>query len=111
MTTHRPIPCPCRVDARGRRWVNAGCHRHGMPSCADEPLSNHDLRVIVDEATVDALAVQRSGMARNHPQNTPVRRAAVRHLTEAGKSTRQIAERLGVSQRTVTRHRQQGVTR
>jgi hypothetical protein len=31
--------CICRVDRDGKRWTNAACREHGVPSSADDPLT------------------------------------------------------------------------
>lgn len=107
----RTLPCPCRVDADGRRWTNLACHTHGLHAFDDEPVSDYELRALVDAATIHALTARQAGLSHNNPRHTPVRRAAVQALTAGGATARQIATVLGISSRTVTRHRTQGARR
>jgi FixJ family two-component response regulator len=111
MTTSRQLPCPCRVDPDGRRWINLACHIHGLHVFDDEPISDYELRALVDAATIHALAERQADLSHNNPKRTPVRRAAVKALTARGATAGQIASVLGISSRTVTRHRTQGASR
>lgn len=110
MTT-RPLPCPCRVDPDGRRWTSTGCRTHGLPGFGDVPLEDYELRTFVDHATLLALAERQSDVPHMSRKRTPARRAAVQELTTAGATAGQIATVLGISPRTVTRHRTQGASR
>lgn len=111
MTTFRPLPCPCRVDPNGKRWINLACHTHGLTGFDDEPISNYEFRTLVDAAAIHALDERQADLPHNHPKRTPVRRAAIQALTAAGNSADQIAAVLGISPRTVVRHRTQGASR
>ena len=56
--------------------------------------------------TVDVVAVNRACLGDRHVRLSPAERAvAVHHLTAKGRSRRWIADQLGISPRTVARHR------
>ena len=56
---------------------------------------------------IDLVAVERAALCRGAcpPLTDEERRRAVKVMTEAGKSAAEIAERLGMAERTVTRWR------
>lgn len=108
MTGRRQLPCPCRVDPDGRRWTNLACHVHGLHVFGEQPLGDYELRSFVDEATLLALEERQGDVPHMSRKRTPARRAAVQELTAHGATAGQIATVLGISPRTVTRHRTQG---
>ena len=59
----------------------------------------------VRSLAVDPIAVERAVAGDRVPLTVPERHQVIQRLTASGLSANQIADRLGVAQRTVTRYR------
>src|SRR6266498_3744143 len=94
--------CPTAVNAAKTLWREASAARHrraadGAP--CPEAMSKRRL------PDVDPVSVERACAGQPHLLTVAERAQAVALLTRLGLSARQIAARLGVSERTVVRHR------
>jgi DNA-binding NarL/FixJ family response regulator len=108
MTTHPDPHCDATIHATVRAYQRHGCRCDAITAHMRLLWARHDARrhhpddyIAVDDTAVTLVADD----GHKVPLTTAERKAVVATLTKRGWQPHQIADRLGVSRRTVHRHK------